>query len=129
MILPMRVVASTIAFFIAVALVPPGARAQIAATSVDRVAHIQGKITDSRGQPIAGAVITANASAETWTASGADGTFLMKLPPGSYDILARKGGYTPAELTLTVNDSLQAKTIALAMREANLNSLSVGNAT
>lgn len=51
----------------------------------------------------------------------------MKIPPGSYDLLVRKGGYTPGTISVVVGAA--AESASLELREANLNSVSVGSAT
>ncbi len=90
---------------------------------------ISGTITDARNAPIGGATVSVSGSEEKTVMTGADGTFTMALAPGSYDMIVRKGGYTPAAALGIVVDGGGVKVVALSMTYANLSSVSVGRAT
>ena len=94
---------SRIAVALAVALSimrpPTAALAQtVAAVQVDKASEgtISGTITDARNLPIGGATVSVSGSGEKTVVTRADGTFSLAVAPGSYDMIVRKGGYTPA---------------------------------
>ncbi len=99
---------------------------QILAPAATPAAAIRGSIVNARNLPIVGAVITARGSAVGWTATRSDGSFALIVPPGTYDILVRKGGYTPT--TTAVVMTTAPISLRLTLADANLNSVNVGNA-
>lgn len=88
---------------------------------------MSGRITDARNLPIVGAVITARGSSVGWTATVRDGSFTLNVPAGSYEILVRKGGYTPSATSVVLTAG-SVKTLSLALDEANLSSVNIGSA-
>jgi hypothetical protein len=88
---------------------------------------ITGTVTDARNLPIVGAVITAHGTAVGWTATLANGSFVLHVPPGSYDILVRKGGYTPQTAMIVIGPKA-TRSLSLELTEASLRSLSTGSA-
>jgi hypothetical protein len=101
---------------------PAPAREAVAANYVT----ITGKVTDARNLPVVGAVITARGSAVGWTATLPNGSFVLRVPPGSYEILVRKGGYTPQTAVIVIGPK-STRRLSLELTEANLASLSVGS--
>ena len=97
----------------------------VAPAAAKTATTISGKITDGRGLPVFQAVVTASGTATGWTATAEDGTYTLTVPPGSYDLLVRKGGFTPG--TLSVVAGTQPKIASLELGEANLSSVSVGS--
>jgi len=91
-----------------------------------QIVIIRGSVTDARKLPVIGAVITARGSAVGWTATVANGSFIMRVVPGSYEILVRKGSYTPQTVEVVVGAG-STRTLTIELREANLGSLSVGS--
>jgi len=119
------------ALIFALAAVWARADAQIAppaATASANSATITGEITDARNLPIVGAVITARGRAVGWTATLRNGSFVLRVPPGSYEILVRKGGYTPQTMVLVIGPSATRR-VLLELAEANLGTLGVGNSS
>ena len=86
---------------------------------------VRGNITDARNLPVVGAVITARGTAVGWTATRSDGSYVLTVPPGSYDFLVRKGGYTPGTAILVLEPSA-SKSLSIVLADANLGS-SVGS--
>jgi len=101
---------------------PPAATLAVPAQTV----IIRGSVTDARKLPVIGAVITARGNAVGWTATVANGSFIMRVVPGSYEILVRKGSYTPQTVQVVVSAG-STRTLTIELREANLGSLSVGS--
>jgi outer membrane cobalamin receptor len=87
---------------------------------------ISGSVTDARKLPVVGAVITARGPAVGWTATLPNGSFVMHVAPGSYEILVRKGSYTPQTAEIVVSAGF-TRTLKIELREANLGSISVGS--
>jgi hypothetical protein len=110
---------------------PAGARLPTVSVGAAAVADsiiISGNVTDARKLPVVGAVITARGTAIGWTATVADGSFVMHVAPGSYEILVRKGSYTPQTVQVVVSAGSE-RILAIELREANLGSISVGSST
>jgi vitamin B12 transporter len=86
------------AFSIALSVVPRS----IAQT---QIAKLSGMITDPQGSAIAGAQISAESVPQTGPpvrgASGADGRFVLTLPPGSYRVTITRDSFTTAVLEVT----------------------------
>ena len=61
--------------------------------------QIKGVVRNPAGKPIAGATITAG---DKKTETGADGTFVLDLPPGQYKVTAKTGSATQ-ELDVTID--------------------------
>jgi outer membrane receptor protein involved in Fe transport len=119
--------AATLALLFAVPGTSVGAVAQTTgATLTSNAVTISGRITDSRNLPIAGAVITARGSTMGWTATRLDGSYVMTVAAGSYDLLVRKGGYTPGTMAVVVGNGA-SKVMSLSLAEANLSSVGLGN--
>lgn len=96
------------------------------ATLTSNAVTISGRITDARNLPIAGAVITARGATLGWTATRLDGSYVMAVAAGSYDILVRKGGYTPGATAVVVGNGA-SKVVSLSLAEANLSSVGLGS--
>src|SRR5688572_1661794 len=73
-------------------------------------ADLHGVVLDDRGQPVAGAVISALGSMSAFAVSGRDGRFAFRnLPSGPYLVRAHLQGYLPArgriiQVSPTIND-------------------------
>ena len=99
-----------------------------AATSPTTVAQvpaamssISGKVTDSTGNPLSGAVVSA-VGAQTYSATTAtDGSFSIAVPPGVYSVSISRGGFQTAQNDVAVTATGAVLTVAL--QEANLSSL------
>lgn len=61
--------------------------------------QVKGVVRNPTGKPIAGAVIAAG---DKKTETGADGTFVLDLPPGQYKVTAKAGG-SSQELDVTID--------------------------
>ena len=99
----MRIIA-LVAFALAtnVAVAQDTSRAAGAAPRTPLTGALTGKITDPDGKPLAGVDIVAPGAAMR-VRSRADGSFTLQgIPRGDYDILFRRLGYEPAEITLNV---------------------------
>jgi hypothetical protein len=119
--------AATLALLVSLSATPTLAVAQTSAAKL--TAHavtISGKITDARNVPIAGAVITARGAASGWTATQLDGSYVMTVAPGSYDLLVRKAGYTPETSAVVVGRG-ESKIVSLSLADANLRSVGLGS--
>jgi hypothetical protein len=89
---------------VCVVAVSPPASAQLSARPqpVTRIAalaqaDLHGLVLDDRGQPVAGAVISALGSTSAFAVSGRDGRFSFRnLPSGPYLVRAHLQGYLPA---------------------------------
>ena len=64
---------------------------------LSHVSHfeIRGRVSDLNGAPVEGAIIS---SSSDKTSTGADGSFVLSVSKGSYDLLAEKEGYSPARV-------------------------------
>jgi hypothetical protein len=126
--IPNRRGAALTVLVLAVAAISGRATAQTtpaAATASANFVKVTGKIIDARNLPVGGAVITARGSAVGWTATLSDGSFVLRIPPGSYEITVRKGSYTP-QTTLVAIGPKSTRSLTLELTEANLGSLSTG---
>jgi len=103
------------------------ANAQIAPTLPEPVAQIasaaqgelQGLVTDDRGEPLAGAVVSALGSTSAFAVTDRAGRFAFRtLPPGPYLVRAHLTGYVPARgRVIQVNgDARTVSTLTLARR-------------
>ena len=93
----------------ALAQVPP----QIAAVAQIAAAHgeLQGVVTDDRGEPLVGAVVSALGSTTAFAVTDRAGRFAFRtLPPGPYLVRAHLQGYVPPRGRL-----IQVSTAARAM--------------
>jgi len=124
---PSPLASATLALLFAVPGLSAVAVAQTTgATLTSNAVTISGRITDSRNLPLAGAVITARGATVGWTATRLDGSYVLTVAPGSYDILVRKGGYTPGATAVVVGNGA-SKVVSLSLTEANLSSVGLGN--
>ncbi|MCC5581357.1 carboxypeptidase regulatory-like domain-containing protein [Microtetraspora sp. AC03309] len=65
---------------------------------------LTGTVRDAVGSPVPNPTVTLTTSgAKRTTQGGADGSFSLRLPPGSYEITAWAFGYAPATGTATVS--------------------------
>lgn len=93
-----------------------------AATGVDFVLLIRnqtitGRVTDTQGQPLADAYVSAstidcsrNGSGSAQTA--ADGTYTLAVPAGTYHVRASKDGFVPAPFVLVKLTTIAAQEVA-----------------
>jgi outer membrane receptor protein involved in Fe transport len=87
---------------------------------------ISGKITDSRGTPLADSQITIEGGGKTYKATTkGDGSFTVAVPPGVYTVTINHGGFQTAQNDVTVAPGSGNTVISVAMQEANLSSLRV----
>ncbi|MCA1595385.1 MAG: carboxypeptidase regulatory-like domain-containing protein, partial [Chloroflexi bacterium] len=66
---------------------------------------VVGRAVDANGAPVAGATVTivdASGATVSTRTSGADGTFLERLNPGTYTVNVTATGYSPGVATITV---------------------------
>jgi outer membrane receptor protein involved in Fe transport len=104
----------------------------IAATNSETIAQatvaqstINGKVTDSRGNPLSGATVTIEGGGRTYTlTSKSDGTFQQVLAPGLYSVTVNRGGFQTAQndVAVTAGSRFDA---TVALQEQNLQSLRV----
>ena len=92
------------------------------ATLTSNAVTLSGRITDARNLPIAGAVITARGATIGWTATRLDGSYVMSVAAGSYDILVRKAGYSPGATAVVLGNGT-SKVVSLSLADANLSSV------
>jgi outer membrane receptor protein involved in Fe transport len=86
---------------------------------------ISGRVSDSRGAPLAGATVNATGGNNTYnTTTGNDGTFKLNLPPGIYSITVNHGGFQTSQNDEVAVTSTPA-TLSITMQESNLSSLRV----
>lgn len=95
--------------------------APIAAVAQVAAAHgeLQGVVTDDRGEPLAGAVVSALGSTTAFAVTDRAGRFAFRtLPPGPYLVRAHLQGYVPPRArVIQVNSAARATSaIALARR-------------
>lgn len=127
----MRTTFRAAAFFVFVSLGLAGPVS--AATSSETVAQaatvqssISGKITDSRGTPLADSQITIEGGGKTYTAkTKGDGSFSVAVPPGVYTVTVNHGGFQTAQNDVSVAPGSGNTVISVALQEVNLSSLSV----
>src|SRR5688572_10040666 len=83
--------------------------------------ELHGIVEDDKGQPLAGAVVSALGSATVFAVSGKDGRFAFRtLPAGPYLVRTHLQGYVPAParvIQITAN-SRSAYTVALTRGES-----------
>ncbi|MGH9349922.1 MAG: carboxypeptidase-like regulatory domain-containing protein, partial [Vicinamibacterales bacterium] len=112
--LPVAVVVCVAGFVAqAPAQVPP-----IAAVAQIAVAHgeLQGVVTDDRGEPLAGAVVSALGSTTAFAVTDAAGRFAFRtLPPGPYLVRAHLQGYVPPQARVIQVNSAGRATSAIAL--------------
>lgn len=120
--------AVALAFTLAAIVAPAGA-----ATSDDVIAQasatqgtIAGRVTNSRGESLSGAVVTASAGTTTRSATtGGDGTFTLAVPPGVYLVVVNRGGYQTTQTDdVAVLGGATAR-LNIALSEASTQSLRV----
>lgn len=100
---------------------PPATVAQAPVTQ----ATLNGHITDSRGNPLAGATVSAEGGGHSYRATTQnDGSFTLNLPPGLYTISISHGGFQTAQNDLAIPAS-GALTINVPLSDQNLQSLQV----
>src|SRR5918994_1577434 len=97
-----RVTSLPVAAVVCLAWFSPQASAQVpqpvAAVAQVAAAHgeLQGIVTDDRGEPLAGAVVSALGSTTAFAVTDRTGRFAFRtLPPGSYLVRAHLKGYVP----------------------------------
>ncbi len=86
---------------------------------------LSGKVTDSRGAPLAGATVNAEGGGHTYTATTRnDGSFSISLPPGVYAVTINHGGFQSAqnEIAIPAGGNI---TINVPLAEQSLQSLQV----
>ena len=110
-------------------VIGPASAATTAPTTVAQAPAAQstlsGHITDSRGTPLAGAVVTAEGGGHTYAATTVnDGSFTITLPPGLYSVSVRHGGFQPAQSDVAVTAGTGI-TINVPLADQSLQSLQV----
>lgn len=81
--------------------------------SAQESASLRGRVTDTTGVPLAGALV--EVAATYWrSTSGPDGLFVLAVPPGSWLVRVRKLGFSPETLTV----SIPSAPIAIRLRVA-----------
>jgi outer membrane receptor protein involved in Fe transport len=86
---------------------------------------LNGRVTDPRGNPVAGAAVSINGAGPSASATtDNDGRFSFKLQPGVYTVTVNRGGFETAQNDVAI---VSGATIALAipLQEQNLTSLRV----
>jgi len=102
-----RIALAPLALMVCVAIIASPASAQtlnrkLELAPVERIAalphgDLQGVVTDHRGQPLAGAVVSALGSSSAFAVTDKVGRFRFRtLPPGPYLVRAHLQGYVPA---------------------------------
>ena len=104
----------------------------VAATSSETIAQataaqatLNGKVTDPRGNPLAGASVTIEGGGHTYSqTTKSDGSFQQVVTPGLFAITVNRGGYQTSqnEVTVTAGSSYD---VSVTMQESNLQSLQV----
>lgn len=106
---------------------PVGAatKAQTVAQATVGQGTVTGKVTDSRGNPLAGAAVTIEGGGRTYSqTSKSDGSFQLDLPPGVYTITVNRGGFQTAQNDIAVIAGARFDA-TVALQEVNLSSLQV----
>lgn len=87
--------------------------AQIAAATQ---VELRGTVLDDRGQPLAGAVVSALGSATAFAVSDSQGRFTVRnLPAGPYLVRAHLQGYVPARARIVQVDQSNRMSLAIAL--------------
>ncbi len=87
---------------------------------------LTGRVTDSRGQPLSGAVVTAEGGGTTRTATTAgDGTFTLAVAPGVYSVVVNRGGYQTGQTDDVAVVADATVRLAIALTESSTQSLRV----
>ena len=86
---------------------------------------LSGKVTDSRGAPLAGATVSAEGGGRTYSATTRnDGTFSITLPPGLYSVAINHGGFQTAQNEVAIPAGGNV-TISVPLADQSLQSLQV----
>ena len=102
-----------------------GAAPKTVAQAPAAASSLNGRITDSRGTPLGGAIITAEGGGHAYTATTAnDGSFSIALPSGLYAVTINRGGFQTVQNDVAVPAG-SALTINVSLTEQNLQSLQV----
>lgn len=88
-------------------------------------ATITGKITDSRGNGLAGATVTASGPENKTTTSLSDGSYSFTLPPGVYTVFASHGGFQGSQSDPIAIVAGTTTTANATLVESNLQSLRI----
>jgi outer membrane receptor protein involved in Fe transport len=110
-------------FVVCVAGIDSPAAAQLAANrpqAVTRIAaaygELQGIVSDDRGEPLAGAVVSALGSTTAFAISDPAGRFAFRsLPPGPYLVRAHLSGYVPVRGTILQINGASRTTSAITL--------------
>jgi hypothetical protein len=118
--------AAALAFALTSLVAPAGA-----ATSGDVIAQaaagqgtLTGRVTNSRGDGLSGAVVTVSGGATTRTATTAgDGTFTLAVPPGVYSVVVNRGGFQTTQTDDVAVVAGGTARLAIALSESSTQSL------
>ncbi len=95
------------------------------AQSIAAQPTLTGRVTDSRGNTLAGASVTAQGAGTTATTkTGGDGSFSLSLLPGLYTITVDHGGFQSAQNDVAVAAGSK-QNLGITLQELNLQSLRV----
>ena len=101
---------------------PPPLVAQVAVTPRPDLPDLQGAVHDDRGQPVAGAVVSALGTTAASVVTDASGRFAFRnLPEGSYLVRVHLQGYLPvrSHLVQVRRAPVTVPTVALTLRADN----------
>ena len=118
--------AAALAFALTSLVAPAGA-----ATSGETFAQasaaqgtLTGRVTNSRGDGLAGAVVTVSGGATTRTATTAgDGTFTLSVPPGVYSVVVNRGGFQTTQTDDIAVVAGSTSRLAISLTESSTQSL------
>lgn len=81
---------------------------------------VSGVVADNNGNPVSGAILAING--QNYTTTGADGSYSLSLPDGTYTLTVSADNYQTATLTLNVADSnATSQNITLTTGASNIN--------
>jgi outer membrane receptor protein involved in Fe transport len=85
---------------------------------------LTGRVTNSRGDGLAGAVVTVSGGATTLTATTrGDGSFTLAVPPGVYSVVVNRGGYQSTQTDDVAVVAGATARLAIALSESSTQSL------
>ncbi|GAC1658185.1 MAG: hypothetical protein NVS4B13_00730 [Candidatus Elarobacter sp.] len=85
---------------------------------------LAGRVTNSRGEGLAGAAVTANGGGATRTATtGGDGEFSLAVPPGVYSVVVNRGGYQSTQTDDVAVVAGSGVRLVIALAESSTQSL------
>ena len=93
----------------------------IANISLAQTKTVTGKVTDSKGDPVPSATVTAKGT-KTSTTSGNDGSFRITVPTGSNTLVISSVGFTTREVSISGKEDVS---VSLETQDAALNEVVV----